>query len=396
MDTRETLEGYFKFLRIVIKYALFALLAFLIRSMILFGGRELAGEGAYTLLTMEWMSSVCILLGYFTLTRSFALYDTAYRDRFFEGERSRLTFVRKAEFIFCTPKFWIELLVTYALVAIMPFRFGFLSMINVLSFYKTIQYSQAKLYIALIVFPLFFLINFLAYYSAFNWWILRYRKKKSEEKSEKGKLPKTILITFAAYGGGALMMPIGLSILFGFFNVLRSAAIIILFVILCISLVAIWYVNAIMKRKKLLRELKEICNDKGYYLSKVKSGYRSIFRLPQDSSFTIDCGENTYECKLICGIRKNDPMYLFGNGQGQVIHTFHIGKAEVFHFVSSFQYGFSSQHKKIVIINPIPKTVYRAGEGRPTEIDVGEIIGDYYVYNATGFLNALERDCLGR
>jgi ABC-type multidrug transport system fused ATPase/permease subunit len=128
------------------------------------------------------MSSVCILLGYFTLTRSFALYDTAYRDRFFEGERSRLTFVRKAEFIFCTPKFWIELLVTYALVAIMPFRFGFLSLINVLSFYKTIQYSQAKLYIALIVFPLFFLINFLAYYSAFNWWILRYRKKKSEEK----------------------------------------------------------------------------------------------------------------------------------------------------------------------------------------------------------------------
>ncbi len=397
MDNRERMDSYFRYAQILLKYALFVLLAFLFRSFILFGGNELAGEGAFTPLTLEWMALAGVVLGYFTLTRSFALYDTTYRDRFFEGEQSRLSFARKVNFIFCTPKFWIELLITYALIAIMPFRFGFLPLVNVLSFYMTVQMSKTKLYVILIAFPLLFLIDFLAYLSAFNWWILRYRKdKKIDKKTKKGALPKMLAIVFSAYCGGAMMMPIGLAILLSIINVLRSAAVMIFFVVLCVSLIALWYTKALFKRRKLLHELKKICDEKGFYLSKVRSGYLSIFRLPRDSSFTVDCGDNTYECKLISGIRKISPMYLFGNGQGQVIHTFRIRRVELFHFVTSFQYGFESQHKKIVIISPIPQVVYRAGEGRPTEIDVGEIVGDYHVYNATGFLNALERDCLCR
>ena len=239
------------------------------------------------------------------------------------------------------------------------------------------------------------MISVLAYVSAFNWWILRYQKdKKEEQKKKRGGLLKTLAITVSAYCGGALMMPIGLSILLGFINILRSAAVIVFFVVLCASLFVIRYLNAILKRRRLLRELKKICEEKGFYLSKVKSGYTSIFRLPRDSSFTVSHGKETYECKLLCGVRKGSPMYLFGNGQGQVIHTFRIRRVELFHFVTSFRYGFESQHKKIIIINPIPQSVYRSGEGRAKEIDVGEIIGDYYIYNATGFLNALERDCL--
>jgi len=162
MNKHETIEGYFKFLRIVIKYALFALLAFLVRAFIMLGGRELAGEGAYSALTLEWMALVVVFLAYFTLARSFTLHDMTYREQFFEGDQSRLSFARKAKFVFSTPRLWIDLLITYALMAIMPYRFGFLSLINVLSFYNTVRLSQAKLYIALIAFPILLLISVLA------------------------------------------------------------------------------------------------------------------------------------------------------------------------------------------------------------------------------------------
>ena len=394
MDNRETLDSYFKFLRMVIKYLLFAALAFFVRGFIFLGAGDLDGNGEYSALPFEWMALVGGFLAYFSLTRSFTLYDRDYRDRFFEGEESRLTFARKAKFILSSSKFWIELAITSALALILPHRFGFGALINTLSFYMPVQFSQAKLYVALIAFPLLLLISFWAYLSALNWYILSYRKKKSDEKI--GSLFKNLALTVVAYCGGAYMLPVGLSILFTLLNVLTGTAILLVPVVLLVSFVVIWYAKALLKRKKLLQELKKICDDKGFYLSKVKRGYLSIFRLSRESSFTVERSGKTYECKLLCGVRKASPMYLFGNGQGQIIHTFHLRRIELFHFVTSFRYGFESNHKKIVIINPIPKTVYRSGEGRPSEIDVGEVVGDYHIYNATGFLNALERDCLCR
>ena len=395
MDNRERIDSYFRFVQILFKYALFVLLAFLIRGLIQFGAGELAGEGAYEALALEWMALAGALLAYFTLTRSFTVYDMTYRDRFFEGEKSRLSFLEKGKFIFCTPKFWIELLVTYALVAIMPYRFGFFSLINVLSFYAPVQVSQAKLYIILIAFPILFLFTLLAYFSTLNWWILQYQKEKKKEK-KRGGLFKALAVAFFAYCGGALMMPIALSIFISILNILGSTTVVIFLVILGVALLALCYTGAVLKRKKLLRELKKICDEKGFRLSKIKAGYWSIFRVSRGSSFTVLCGEHTYECKLISGVRKGSPMFLDSSGNGKVVHTFYAGRVELFHFVTFFQYGFETQHKKIVIINPIPKAVFKAEAGRAMAIDTGEIIGGYHIYNATGFLGALERDCLGK
>ena len=89
-------------------------------------------------------------------------------------------------------------------------------------------------------------------------------------------------------------------------------------------------------------------------------------------------------------------MFLDAGGNGKTVHTFRLGKFELFHFISQFQYSFQSPHKKIVIINPIPLHVSKTGEGASKEIDTGEKLGEYYIYNATGFLGALERQCLGK
>ena len=132
----------------------------------------------------------------------------------------------------------------------------------------------------------------------------------------------------------------------------------------------------------------------GYTISKIDAGYRSLMFPTQKESFCITHEGETYACKLICGVRKLSPMYLEETGTAKSILTVTIGKSELFHYVTEFPYAFDSTYKKILIINPIPKSVFVSSHGHAHPIDTGEKIKDYHVYNATGFLNALERNCL--
>ena len=394
MEEKIKRRFYIRIVYTALKYAIYVLLAFLVRGFIQFGASEIAGEGSFDQLVLEWITLGTCFLAYFTLTRVFVLLDRTYRETFFEGEEKRLSIVKKGKFILLTPDFWIEILITYALVAIMPFQFGYTALINTLSFYITISYTMTKLYVVLIAFPLLFLLNLLAYFSSLNWWVANYQREKKSAKE--GHLFKHLISIFLIYCAASLIIPILLSVIVTFANILGNLTTIILLVSLFILLTVLCYSRAFLLRKKFLRKLKRICNDKDYQISKIKAGYLSIFRFPQGSSFTIFKDEKVYECKLICGVRKSTPMFLDCEGNGKNIHTVRIGKLELFHFVTFFQYGFETQHEKIIIVNPVPLQVSKTGEGRSKEIDTGEKIGKYHVYNSTGFLGALERNCLGR
>ena len=63
--------------------------------------------------------------------------------------------------------------------------------------------------------------------------------------------------------------------------------------------------------------------------------------------------------------------------------------------MSKIDFGFESEGKKILIVLPIPKKIYVGTvNSAPRPADTGEKAGEYTVYNASGFLGALERDCL--
>jgi hypothetical protein len=125
-------------------------------------------------------------------------------------------------------------------------------------------------------------------------------------------------------------------------------------------------------------------------------GYLSLLHQPSGASFTLHQGDQSFACKLICGIRKSSPLFLDAAGNAKTVHTIRIGRVDLFHFVTSFRFDFESDHKKIIVITPIPHKVFRSGGGANKEIDVGEKINEYQIYNATGFLNAIERNCLGK
>jgi hypothetical protein len=70
-------------------------------------------------------------------------------------------------------------------------------------------------------------------------------------------------------------------------------------------------------------------------------------------------------------------------------------KTTIFQIMTQFDFGYESKNRKILILSPTPKKILVSlGGFQPREGDVGEKVGEYTVYNATGFLNALDRDTL--
>ena len=76
-------------------------------------------------------------------------------------------------------------------------------------------------------------------------------------------------------------------------------------------------------------------------------------------------------------------------------HTFNLFHVPLISLNSRIDFAFESKGEKILIVLPMPKDIYTATKStQPHPADTGEKIGDYSIYSATGFLHALERDCL--
>ncbi|MBP3395697.1 MAG: hypothetical protein J6L87_00865 [Clostridia bacterium] len=57
-------------------------------------------------------------------------------------------------------------------------------------------------------------------------------------------------------------------------------------------------------------------------------------------------------------------------------------------------HGAGEGGQKILIVSPITNEIYTGNTVSHKPADVGERIGEYTLYNGSGFLNAIERDCL--
>jgi len=376
-----------------IKYTVFVLLAFLIRGFIQFGANDIAGEGSFEQHFLDVVGFITVLLSYFSLTRSFVVYDTEYRNRFFEGDQPRLILKEKVKFLLTSLEFWIEIAITFAFAAILPLDFGYATLVAALTHWNAALVANGKLIPVLIVLLLLLLLTFFAHLSALNEWIATCGTSK-KEKPRVGACLKAVLGAVGIYCFGSLISPIVFSVFLTLFNVFGNITTLVILLSVVVLLLCLRYAKAFLARKRFLKQLAALCKANGFSLSKIDGAYRSLLFSTRKESFCVTRDGQTYACKLICGIRKMSPMYLDEHGNAKTVHSFTLGKFELFQYVSAFQYAFDSAHSKIVIINPIPRSVSVSFQGVARSIDTGEKIKGYHIYNATGFLNALERDCL--
>jgi hypothetical protein len=221
-------------------------------------------------------------------------------------------------------------------------------------------------------------------------------KKKKHEKDFKGELLKT----FFTYLGGGLIICSALPILISIFPLFKELLInpFTGFVIACVILVPLIYrpIRALLKRREFLIKLDAVCRRQGIALSDIDLPYRSIFSTTETESFTVTVGGKRYACKLIGALKRGSPMGIFQNGDGAIATHVRFARITLFSRVTQFEFGFHSDDQKILIINPVPKKLYRTENGKTTELDNGDVVDGYKVYTASGFIGALERGSIDR
>ena len=79
------------------------------------------------------------------------------------------------------------------------------------------------------------------------------------------------------------------------------------------------------------------------------------------------------------------------------VHLVTGDRPTLFAYTTRQNFAFEGEGgQKILIVCPIASEIFIGNTVKNRIADVGEPVGEYTVYNGSGFLNAIERDCLER
>ena len=205
------------------------------------------------------------------------------------------------------------------------------------------------------------------------------------------------------------------------------------FVVALFALIALIYglsvLHAVKVRKRIVKKLPQLCEENGYTLSEIKRPYASLFSPKNECNFTVEKDGKLFSCHLVGSPWQKAPIFFVSSTTAYFKHK--IGtKNHHITFLSTFEYNFEGEGEKIIIVNPVPKHIYvsqdemltgetdetaaryqtegrlssvatlspiRRREAKSTrELQPGDKIWGYTIYNTTSFLGAIDRKCLGR
>lgn len=325
------------------------------------------------------------------------IHDADARSLYFDDPEK--TFGAKLKLIYSRrdfPALWLFTALMFYIIPLKPFA-------NVFASGKTDPVSRLK--ILGFCLPVFFILATVASLTAVSDWK---KQGNDQKKYTLSAFFEQIAIIAVAYTVGGVVLVLifpyvsGITgVLAGLENALSTNTVIaIISVVAAVAVIpsAVRTVRGLIKRRSFLKQLEKVCSEKRYTLSEVKVPYKSLFQPYAGESFTVQTDKKTYSCKLICGMKKRIPMVLYEDGKGEYIHAFNIGRKgaqiEIFRYVKKFNFGYESEHDKIIIVLPVPKFMQMNKAGKLFDMDNGEVIGDYRMYAGTGFINALDRECV--
>ena len=313
-----------------------------------------------------------------------------FLDKYARGQNNG-----KVKSIFTSFEFYTELICIFVFSLIAPFSFTY-GCVGTAFFGET--YDKAK--VLVIVIPVLTVLEILAHWSVRNAWISdSMQRKSSKGKSDFAKTIKNILVVALVYCAASLVLPWLLPFFVTIAN-LGPGAIVFLYIAVALIIAALlvllsFYIRAVKKRKKFVSKLVKYCKDNSVVLSDIRKPYLSVFIQQQGIDFSLKKDKTVCECKLVAGVFPNSPIVFTDKGEGLCQNTLRIFKFDILHLNNRIDYRIDStseDSKKVIIVIPVPKDIYVSTDGSsPRVADTGEIMGDYTLYTATGFLNALDR-----
>ena len=321
---------------------------------------------------------ICYALAFYSFSYAALSFDLLLKPSSFTG-LSR--FSARAKRTVSSPLFWGEVAVILLLLLVLPGAF-----LRISGYYRIAAY------------PAFAVLFFFAWTSVFRRW---YEEDRRESVSQKERSKKTrVRDVLKAIGGRVVlyiifsyMAPVLAALYYTLYKILGLISVPFLVFLLSIYplILLIRYLRAISKRRKMLKKLKRICENKGYSLD-TRRPYRSILFPHAEPEITIRTENETIECKLLCALSRGTPIFLTPDGEANVVHTVRFRGRTLFRHYVCTRYSFGEGDRKILLIVPIPRDVFRTGVGRPEPTFSGDRVGDSAVYRTTSFLDALEAD----
>ncbi|MBR5859381.1 MAG: hypothetical protein IKZ05_05605 [Clostridia bacterium] len=168
----------------------------------------------------------------------------------------------------------------------------------------------------------------------------------------------------------------------------------ILFTVI-IALPILRRVKAFIRRAQLISKTRKLCKEGKYRLSNVKAPYASLFSSVRGESFNLTMNGETFSCKLMAAKKASRPIVLHEDGIGETIHSITFVGIKWYERRKAFRFGYETKNKQILIFNPSAKFICSEKNGALTELDNGDVVGNYIIYTGTGFTNALDRKTLG-
>lgn len=147
-------------------------------------------------------------------------------------------------------------------------------------------------------------------------------------------------------------------------------------------------------RRRLFRQLYKAAAENGFTVEKVNEKYRSLFLDTEGESFSVTVDGKIIYCKLIPTAHSYSLMLRDDGSYGRVYNISLPRVGVLFSWERMHRHGFDADGKKVLLISPCVSGVNAHQVNRISELDNGDKVGEYSIYTAKGFINALGRRCI--
>lgn len=282
----------------------------------------------------------------------------------------------------------------------------------------------------IIMLPLTFVMSLWRRYEAYRYWHYLARSEKLDKLYRISRLllrAVSLPILYIFFFPFVPMLGLMFISLSAVFAMLIKSLSLLGFLLAAVVFVALLFIikalHSLGKRKKLIKQLRSTAAESGYSLSEIKHPYASLFSRKRECIFVLSKDGKTFTCKVIGSFWQRSPLYFVSKSTAYYMHRLGTKNHHVT-LLSAFEYDFSGEGDKIIIVNPVPKRIFvsmdeelfgaeqiyyddsgrlssvlrqSTKEAKSTrELEPGDKIWGYAIYNTTSFISAIDRKVLGR
>lgn len=326
---------------------------------------------------------------FFSLSSVFQLHNPELKNRFYEKGIATSSFLRNCAVILRSHLFWIEIFVLSASLLL------FSSLPPLAFFRKGFLGGVPKSHQTWMIFGsigLFGFLYFLASLSTLNWWG-RNEKKRSDERPPLQGLLIQLSYTVVLWMLGGALLTILYPLFSGFFKLfyIYWVAILGIVLLLLLAVLMIQYVIVMAHRGSLIRRIRHVCREDGHQLKVEGHPYLGVWFSGIGSRIRIQTDTALYVCSFIGGMQRKNPLDLREDGMAEY-SKFRIWWSHI--VLESYAFDVEEASQKILLACPCRGLIFAKDGNERRQLEFGDRIWDYKVYDGVGFLNALKRKCI--